>query len=332
VDLNTLVGVFSRKFIVGFFIPMFFGALALAHLVDQRSLPESYRSATSATQTLAVGVFALLFGLLLSGLNYSLLRLLEGYWLVRIRLVGPPTPPHSPPSNLQSGRERALRALSRPRLWAGDRMMNRWRTRRRHLEWLITAMEPSAERTEAARRLYRRFPASEAHLLPTEFGNVIRSFETHPRARYSLDGIAIWPRISAILTENERSDLEDASADVAFWVNSLTVVAVGGIALLLDRAWYGPREILNAVAGEAEVLLATWTLTWFIYRQAVASAVRWGDPVRAAFDVHRLELYDSLGVRRPTDEHQDKVVGDAIGRLVSFGEPLHEDLRPPSAP
>jgi hypothetical protein len=93
VGLKEIAGVFSRRFVVGFFIPAFFVILALTQLVDHRALPNVYNAAKGGSQVLIVGGFAVLVGLLLSGLHYSLLRFLEGYWLIRPRLPGGPENP-----------------------------------------------------------------------------------------------------------------------------------------------------------------------------------------------------------------------------------------------
>ena len=67
--LSDVAGVFSRKFIVGFFIPAFFVVLGLTQLVDERTLPAAYLDASGGAQVLIVGGFALIVGLLLSGLH-----------------------------------------------------------------------------------------------------------------------------------------------------------------------------------------------------------------------------------------------------------------------
>jgi hypothetical protein len=207
-------------------------------------------------------------------------------------------------------------------------MKGRWSRRRAGLVAITERREQSPERTAAAMLLHRRFPPEE-RVLPTEFGNAIRSFETHPRARYHLDGIAVWPHIASMLTDAERDDLEESTTYVAFWVNALTLVAVGGTALFVDRLWHRPGGVVETVLVEAAASVTTLSLVWLMYRQAISAAVRWGDPVRAAFDIHRLELYGSLGLRRPTTQKDDEVLGTAVNRLIWFAEPLDDELRSP---
>lgn len=104
VALKDIASIFSRQFAIGFYLPAFFALLALANVVDDKSLPYIYNHAASGTQVLIVGGFGLAVGLLLSGLHYPVLRLYEGYSLQharerRKRLVGCGTRRESPGSS-----------------------------------------------------------------------------------------------------------------------------------------------------------------------------------------------------------------------------------------
>jgi hypothetical protein len=114
----------------------------------------------------------LLVGLLLSGLHFPILRLYEGY-------------------PLQHGR----RIAGVRWIYAG--MVGRWGKCFDALEAKRAVPQASADRSAAARRLAREFPATRDQLLPTRFGNAVRSFERHPRVRYGLDGVTAWPRVKS---------------------------------------------------------------------------------------------------------------------------------------
>jgi hypothetical protein len=53
----------------------------------------------------------------------------------------------------------------------------------------------------------------------------------------------------------------------------------------------------------------------------------WGDAVRAVFDVHRLELYDKLGVRRPASPEEEQEIGRAVTRCLLYAEPIAARFR-----
>jgi hypothetical protein len=66
--LQDFASVFSRSFVVGFFVPAFIAAFA----VDQAAteiMPMSFREASTGTQALVLGGIGVVGGILLSGLN-----------------------------------------------------------------------------------------------------------------------------------------------------------------------------------------------------------------------------------------------------------------------
>ncbi|HEU4656358.1 MAG TPA: hypothetical protein VFR97_02480 [Capillimicrobium sp.] len=334
--LTDVAGVLSRKFVVGFFIPVFFGCVALKLLVAADALPGGLRDASGGTQILILGGVALLVGLLLWGVHYPLIRVLEGYWL-----VAPNLPERDGPLPDPEGRwvrNRALAALRRAaggpsrlvrraRLAVGEWKRERWVRTRQHLVAVRAQPERSAERTQAASDLTMRFPPEDRLVLPTELGNVVRAFENHPRERYGLDGIPIWPSVVTMLSESERAELDETTTDVGFWLNSLVVVVVGGALLFAERLWHPPGTTEATAAIEVAIVAAVTALAVWMYRQLIAAAIRWGEPVRAAFDVHRLELYDTYGMRRPRTPEEDVDAGRALNRMLAFGEPIPLEWR-----
>jgi hypothetical protein len=329
--LADIAGVLSRRFIVGFFVPVFFGLVALKLLVARAAVPSDLRHAGGGTQILILGGVALLLGLLLWGVHFSLIRFLEGYWLIA---PDPPAPtylsnekPGALASALRAAQTGVARVYRRTRQRLGQRMRKRWIGTRRTLLNTKAQENPSDERTRAAGDLTLRFPPDDELVLPTELGNVIRAFETHPRERYGLDGIRIWPRVATMLSESERAEIEDTTTDLALWVNGLAVVVVAGVLLFAERLWHNPGGALATFGVELALVIAVSALAHAFYRQAILAALRWGEPVRAAFDVHRLPLYDALGMRRPLNPAEDVASGKLVGRLLAFAEPLPEEWR-----
>lgn len=236
--LSEFAGVFSRYFVIGSFAPAFFAAVVLSQLVDPRLLPQAYDDASPAARLAVLGGVGVLAGLVLSGLHYHVTRLFEGYPLAH-------------------GRERRL---IRP---IHDRLVGRWQ---REFDALQAALagDPSPARTKAALALRRRFPARRDAVLPTRFGNAVRSFETHGRMRYGLDGIAAWPRIAFLLSDSEREQVEEAQTDVAMFLNVAVVAVATAAALTVDRLQYASGD--GQAAGQV-------ALTWL-----VALMVYWGCP------------------------------------------------------
>jgi hypothetical protein len=297
--LKDFAGVFSREFVVGYFAPVFFGLFLLRLLVDDRTLPEAFETSKAATQVLVLGGVALLLALLLSGLNRPIVRLLEGYPIVKSRYA-------------------VVRAI-------GDRMAGRWVRRFNDLV-AVTEGPESPTRTEAARRLNTEFPARRESILPTALGNALRSFETHPRRRYGLDGIAVWPRVELLMDDGERGVVQDARTNFNFFVNGLVVLLTGGVFAAVDRLLHLDDPGGAAAQAAAAVMIGA-ILAIGCYRGATHAAVDWGDSVRAAFDVHRLDVYAKMGVQVPRSPAEEAVTARAINRCLLYAEPIPEQLR-----
>jgi hypothetical protein len=339
--LKDVAGVFSAYFVVGFFAPAFFAIVAVVQVLDVSSISDDYDQAGAAAQLLVQGGIALLLALVLSGLHYPVLRLFEGYPLKRFRDV-------------------------EPFAWLYRAMVGRWEKRYDKLESVRRQSQPSKQRTAAAQQLARYFPDRQG-LMPTRFGNAIRSFERHPRERYGLDGVTIWPRVELLLSDQERQVVSQGETDVAFFVNTTLLLPVVGTVLFVDAivdgrlnaSWWAALALLffaawpflnampllggvvaavglDALANDGLGGLGTplWLVyvlpfvgAWGTYRAAVGAALRWGSPVRAAFDLHRIELYRRLGVKLPMGPSEETDTARFVNRMLLYGEPIPPELR-----
>jgi hypothetical protein len=293
--LQAFAGVFSRYFVVGFFLPAFFALVALSQLLDNGTLPSGYRAESGGTQILILGGLALLIGLLLSGLHYLVLRLFEGYPLSQLA-------------------ERDGR-WGKVHEWA----ISRWR---RELEETRKRLEgpASPRRTGAAITLQTSFPPEEQELLPTRFGNIIRAFERHPNLRYGLDGLAAWPRMSALMNDSELADLSDRQADVAFFINGALVAGLTALAVAIDG-------LVHMCLGELFAAPTALLVSFALYFGALNAAKRWGSAVRSAFDLHRGELYTKLGVKLPLTDAEERRLAKRVNRMLLYAEPIPDAYR-----
>jgi hypothetical protein len=174
------------------------------------------------------------------------------------------------------------------------------------------------------RRLERMFPPAKGYLLPTRLGNVLRSFEYHSDVRWGLSGLAAWPRVAALLTDRERDLHADAETDFMFFVNCSACSALLVPTLAIGR--WGAAPPLWGPGPSVAAALASYGL----YRAAVIAAVSWGTEVRASLDLHRLELYQRLGVRSPASFSDERFIAWHVTRMIELGEPLPDRLWGPS--
>jgi hypothetical protein len=303
---SDFAGVFSRYFVIGFFLPVFFALILVAHLISSADTPSAYASASGATQVAILGGAGLLGGLLLLGVNQYIVRFFAGYPLQRLLAV---LARHLNPNG------RLTEVLLRPTV--------NHRLKRAELE-IRASIEGS---TEAAVRLNQYFPAQANEVMPTRLGNAIRAFESYPYKTYGLDGPPNWARVEALVTENEKEALAEALTTFAFWINLIVLALAATLFVLIEG---GPTESgftqptlpLQVATGVAGLLLA-----WAFYCAAIGAAVRWGASVRTAYDLHRLDLYAQLGLKRPRTTEEERAVARAANRAASFGEEMADAVR-----
>jgi hypothetical protein len=295
--LKEVAGIFSREFVVGYFLPAFFALVLLSTITTQSLQDAAYGDLSRGAQIAVLGGVALLGGLLLSGLHYSILRILEGYPLYR----------------------------RRTRWYARSLYELFMRSTYRRFDALTALMaqpQPSPARTSAAQEIARYYPASRGELLPTKLGNVIRSFERHPRLRWGLNGVIAWPRLELLLAEHQLNLQTTAKTDVAFFVNCAVVVTVASAAACVDWIANSSLPAISVFLFAIPIVLVTMA-----YRAAILAALRWGDSVRATYDMYRLELYRRLGVRVPKTHSEEIAVARAVNRCLEFAEPLPDSIR-----
>lgn len=274
-ELPKLVG---RDFFVGFFLPAALfglGGAWLANLCDPaaNALCRETAELRGLDFTKLTGLAAFAFGvwllaLLLLSLNRSLYRLLEGY-----------------------GGLNPFRILRRLEARRYDRLRKR-----------IDDATGRARAAEGPERdailsgrgplLYRRareFPA-EGRLLPTRFGNAIRSFEDYSLAMYGIDDIAGWPRLLAVLPKDYVRYVDEAKAQADFWVNAW------GAAALLVLAYAALVPSSPGLVARWWIPLACVAAAWYAVRRGTAAVFEWGEMVKASYDVFLPDLGKRVGI------------------------------------
>ena len=247
---------------------------------------------------MVLGGTSLLLGLLLLGFNWQIYRAAEGYPLWNRR-----------------DRQPFRRICG----YLVDRERRRYVGLRSERD---SSTKPNDLRAHAAACLDREFPPDLQSVLPSRFGNAIRAFESHAYKRWGLDTVAVWPRIEALLEEREAELNADARGEVAFFVNTVLLSVLSGLILLSDTIANEP------LAWPAFLVYALpFTAVYPLYRGACGAATRWGSVVRASTDLHRLALYEKLGVRRPTGFDDERtVIAPAVNEALVFGYAIPNEL------
>jgi len=167
-------------------------------------------------------------------------------------------------------------------------------------------------------RLGNEFPEQRRLLLPTRFGNVVRAFERYPQVIYSIDAITTWARLQALIPQAYAGLLDDAKAQLDFWVNlwfGFSVLALGALGLLAySRQW-----------SLTLVFMAALVVAVIAAKVGQTAAAQWGAFVKGAFDLYRGELCKQLGLEMPRSVESERQMWTRISQTFLFRRPEYAD-------
>ncbi|MBE3015870.1 hypothetical protein IL992_42925 [Microbispora sp. NEAU-D428] len=171
---------------------------------------------------------------------------------------------------------------------------------RRHHRKVLAGLAVRADAASYARiESGYPFPSDRAEVRPTTLGNVLRNAELHPRYRYGVDAVLVWPRLFQLAPERALACVAAARADVELHltVSALSVLygLIAGTAQLLQMGPWWSFPLL--FTGPMAVGLLS-------YLAAVAAARTYGTHVKAIFDLHRLDVLDKAAADLPGPEEE----------------------------
>jgi hypothetical protein len=297
--LSAISGQFAKAIALGTMFPVF--VLTVLNIVlvapllpDPGSLQTLFRKIATGEEKW--GAVALLFVVLvmtglLYNLNIPIIRLYEGYsWEASVIGAG-------------------IRKLKKQRL-------KRIETLHASLQNLVNRLSQAspdhslvpqlrAEKGALAQVLNNQLP-KEQWLLPTRLGNIIRSFETYSSLAYGMDAIVLWPRLIAKIDPSFASTIDEAKTSFDFMLNvsflsAFTALEIAAIFVIhpMTLSWGS----LLPYFWRAAIFIA---LALLFYEFAVNRAAAWGETVRAAFDLYRLDLLKVLGYEEKPLTYQEE--------------------------
>jgi hypothetical protein len=279
--LGQVTGQLEKRFVLNALFPtvVFVLACGLAAAAAEGGIlapVEAWEDDSAGAKVLiaigAVGGVFLLANLLNNGMQV-VIRLFEGY-LVRPRFLA------------AIGRRRQLKRAGR----------------------LIAEAASESPRREAVKDQFEAaFPPypqtlREKDVAATRLGNVIRSAETYSVGRYGADSVRVWSRLYPLLPEQITSSMVAARTSLEFLL-AVSFLAglyapLASIYLILQN---GPMVWIFASLGVGTLISVA------AYHAALQPAVVYGAMVRAAFDLHRLDLIKAMAKPLPrnlAEEHQ----------------------------
>lgn len=296
---GELPKLFDRNFVIGFFLPVAIFITFSILIVNPYPLGVQvidFLKSDLLVGTTALGLLSWVGGIVLLALNRDLYRTMEGYRKYNpLKLFG-------------------------------------WMEKRRY-ESMISELEklndefrecinsktefPIKSRTrrnELMRQLAEEFPDKEEYLLPTPFGNVLRSFEVYPRYMYGFEAIDGWGRLLAVIPKDYLELIDAARAQVDFWVNL-------GVVFILLQIEYIVLAFITRTPLQWWVVLLFIVLGTLAPLRATSAAREWGDFVKSAFDVYRFKLLESLGIDLPKNREEERVLWTKYSQAIIYRLP-----------
>jgi hypothetical protein len=149
-----------------------------------------------------------------------------------------------------------------------------------------------------------RLPVRWDQTMPTRLGNILRAAEEYPSVRYGLASGVCWPRLYPLLSAGLREALGQARATL----NEMVRLTVWSLAFMVWVVWQ-------------PWALAGLPIAWLTYRGMVQAAGVYGDLIRAAFDLHRFDLYKALSWPLPDKPEGETMMGKQLTEYLFRGVP-----------
>jgi len=281
---GELPKLFDRNFAVGFFLPIaIFITLSGLILSQYGFAPDfiSYIATDLLVGTTILGLLSWVGGILLLAVNRDLYRIMEGYGKF------------NPVKLFQWFEKRRYQKAVSELEKLDDEYRECYAAKREF------PVKSRTRRNEIMRQLAEEFPDKEEYLLPTPFGNVLRSFEIYPRVMYGLEAIDGWGRLLAVVPKDYTELIDSAKSQVDFWINMAVIL------VLLQIEYISLTYIFNQGALNWWIVLLLIALGTIPPIRATSAAREWGDLIKSAFDMFTPKMRESLGFNVPKDRNEE---------------------------
>ncbi len=304
--LSAISGQFSKSVLLGAFFPvvLFITGVWLLLLPMNRAALELFRGfdvLDTNWKVLGLTFVVVLLTGTLYNLNTSLIRLYEGYpWK-------------------ESAIGKFMRKRQVSRLQAAGKL-------RGQIAALKAAFPLTSEisrdlqnqQNQMAQIEDKAFP-SEPHLvLPTKFGNLIRTAETYPK-RYGIDAIEIFPRIAAKIDSSYVQQIDDAKTQLDFMVHCSILAALLGYIVLLVGSFQLHAASRDFIAVWLAKIAVLFILSYVCYLGSMSPAAAWGMTIKSVFDLYRPAFLDQLGYNiKSADDAQERELWKHLSTAMVF--------------
>jgi hypothetical protein len=152
------------------------------------------------------------------------------------------------------------------------------------------------------------------YIMPTRLGNIFKAAELYPgdEGRYGMDAVFFWPRLYQVIPDDARNSLVDARTSLALMLNisALTLILSAGSFAALAAAVVRPAAAFWAAAA------CSLAIAWLAYRSALGAARVYGELVRSMYDLYRSDLLAKLGFALPKTLAEERTLWHNLGQQM----------------
>jgi len=150
-------------------------------------------------------------------------------------------------------------------------------------------------------------------VLPTRLGCVLGSAEEFSGHLYGLDAVTFWPYLEPVLSEKGYAPyVEREKAVLDFLLNMVVLTVVFGLELIYVDILLTSFDPIQACT----TLLIIAIIAYALYLLSIQGALNWGHTIRTAFVLYRHHLRESLGLHRPENYYQERILWRRASRFL----------------
>jgi hypothetical protein len=300
--VEELKGYLGREFLLAFLVPVLFFAgssLALYYEVTLglKNAFAALESFSILTQTIVLicflaGVTTIAY--LLYNLQYIITRLYEGYWFKIY-----------------------------PFEWLREARIEYYKQWSRNLRDQADELSKNADTIHQANEIMGELlalcppPTHTNKTMPTRIGNILVAAEVYAYDRYGIESQVIWPRLRPLLKPEVMVPLDYRRTTLNFTLLMSLLTAVFTPIWCLTLAFGTTRWGLFFLCS-----LFGWVFEYIVYRNAIQSALAYGEQLKATFDLYRHDLLRALNIPIPATAQLERQVWINLKRFYNNNVPL----------
>lgn len=318
-SLQTYLDKFGRNFLVASLVPSL-AFFTISMLTLQPILSDDIKDLLGSKfnpmgeSGLLLVLLTVILGFTLTSLNTFVYKVFEGYVLIwRLPFLRQGQIKQS--RQLRKVHDRIAKKLSRLERGSLSRRAER------KIEDLRSTQ------TALLARYDLHYPPTEEEILPTKFGNILKSAETYPTSRYRIDSVPMWPRLIQVMPPAYYAKVDEASNQVSFLMNCTILAACYAVMTIGISVYFAVSQIFQPSENyplEVWVYLGLFllaiTVSIVFLRASELVVLEYGYLIRSSFDLFRRQLLRQLDFVPPLTLAAEQSLWEQLCYFVNIGD------------